>query len=319
MTQLLFPLQFKRQYSGDLDPDKVFDTESALNSYLTDPVRFAGQIVSCLEREGELFILNNSKTAWISFSPTEASQTDEDITSTIAVGGISSGTTIPSGTSFEDIFKNILTPYQTSRLLTFNVNLIPTSTIYEVGTTVSIGAGAFTYTNDSNNVAPHDFSILGTGFSTNKYQVSPILSNLSTYQFTDVSTKSWVLSALNSQNNATNTLTFSRSSQWKIYFGGLSTFSITTLQQSKLNAGLSTTWVTTSDNSSSLNYTYIVYPSSFGNINNIILNGAAPVFTAFSKLANVNYTNSYGITTSYCVYKSTAPGAYSIGSTLTIS
>ena len=104
MTKIQFPLQFKRQYSGDLDPDKVFETEEELNLYLTDPVRYAGQIVTCLEREGELFILNNSESAWISFSPSALVQTGQDFTTTITVGGIPTNTTIPTGTKFEDLF-----------------------------------------------------------------------------------------------------------------------------------------------------------------------------------------------------------------------
>lgn len=65
MTELLFPLQFKRQYSGPLDPDLVFATTAALNAYLTNPLRYAGMQVTCLEEEGKSFILNNARDAWI--------------------------------------------------------------------------------------------------------------------------------------------------------------------------------------------------------------------------------------------------------------
>jgi hypothetical protein len=66
MSSLLFPLQFKRQYSGPLDVDTVFETTSALNTYLTSALRYAGQVVTCLEQEGFIFILDNTKTSWIS-------------------------------------------------------------------------------------------------------------------------------------------------------------------------------------------------------------------------------------------------------------
>lgn len=68
MADIIFPLQFKRQYSGSLDPDLVFDTISDKNDYLSSPRRYAGQIVSCLEEEGRAFILNNSLDEWISVS-----------------------------------------------------------------------------------------------------------------------------------------------------------------------------------------------------------------------------------------------------------
>lgn len=63
MAELLFPLQFKRQYSGSLDPDMVFATSAAMTTYLSDPIRYAGQIVSCLQTSA-VYVLNGSMTAW---------------------------------------------------------------------------------------------------------------------------------------------------------------------------------------------------------------------------------------------------------------
>lgn len=68
MTQLLFPLQFKRQYSGDLDPDKVFSSTTQLNTYLTSPLRFPGMMVTNLEDEGAIYIMSNDMTKWIKFN-----------------------------------------------------------------------------------------------------------------------------------------------------------------------------------------------------------------------------------------------------------
>lgn len=66
MSQLDFPLQFKRQYAAPLDVDSVFITKNELTAYLTNPLRFSGQLATCLESEGYVFILNNNKNAWIS-------------------------------------------------------------------------------------------------------------------------------------------------------------------------------------------------------------------------------------------------------------
>ena len=44
---------------------KVFDTLAELNAYLNDPNRYAGQLATCKEAEGDVFILNNTKDEWI--------------------------------------------------------------------------------------------------------------------------------------------------------------------------------------------------------------------------------------------------------------
>jgi len=64
----ILPLQIKRQYSDSLDPDDIFDTVSELNAYLTNPLRYAGQIVSCLEVDSSIYVLNLARNAWISMA-----------------------------------------------------------------------------------------------------------------------------------------------------------------------------------------------------------------------------------------------------------
>lgn len=68
MAQLPFPLQFKRQYAGSLDPDLTFSSTTALNSYLTSPLRFPGQIVTNQDDEGAIYIMSNDVTKWIKFN-----------------------------------------------------------------------------------------------------------------------------------------------------------------------------------------------------------------------------------------------------------
>jgi len=65
MAELLFPLQIRRQYNAPIDPDLVFPTEAAMAAYLTNPLRYPGMVVTCLQREGELFTLNAAGTAWL--------------------------------------------------------------------------------------------------------------------------------------------------------------------------------------------------------------------------------------------------------------
>jgi hypothetical protein len=65
MAELIFPLQLKRQFADSLDPDMVFNTTLEMNDYLTNGLRYAGQVVSCLEEEGKLFVLNNALDEWL--------------------------------------------------------------------------------------------------------------------------------------------------------------------------------------------------------------------------------------------------------------
>lgn len=60
-----FPLQFKRQFAKSLDVDSTFSTLVELNAYLTNPLRYVGQLATCEEEEGKLYILNKTKDAWL--------------------------------------------------------------------------------------------------------------------------------------------------------------------------------------------------------------------------------------------------------------
>lgn len=258
---------------------------------------------------------------WYEVAVPEVSTTIQDpITATVTVGGITSGTVTPAGTEMEQILRNILTPYQTSTLTSLVIQLTPTASVYEVGQQVVLGNAVYTHTNDSNGVAPKNIVVSGVGFS-GTYQSSPIPSNGSTQQYSGASTLSWTIVSQNAQNNATNSLTFSRSAQWRMFYGALSASTITigSLQQSKLNATQSTTWTNTSANQTAGNYTYIAYSAAYPDLTSIVLNGAAPVLGAFTKQSDVSYTNAYGITQTYKVYRSNATGAFASGDTLTIS
>jgi hypothetical protein len=63
MADFLFPLQFKRQYAAPLDIDIVFSTTAERLSYLTNPRRYPGQVVSDLQTES-VYILNSAGTNW---------------------------------------------------------------------------------------------------------------------------------------------------------------------------------------------------------------------------------------------------------------
>lgn len=319
-----------KDYSGEIslsnatgqwvfNPPINVDQLEGLTDIITSTVEtITNNIVSFPEAPIDDKQYARSNETWVEVAATGGTTLTNPITATIAVGGVAKDTTLDAGTEFETIFNRLFTPYQTSALSSFSVGLTPVATVYEVGVTITIGNGIFTYTNDSAGVPPKDFVITGTGF-TGTFQSSPIASSGTTYQYTSPSTQTWTLNAKNAKDVATNTLTFSRASQWRIFFGASSSFSIAGLQQSKLNASQSTIWTATADNANASNYTYIAYPSTFADLSSIIMNGAAPVIGAFTKQSNVSYTNTYGIVQEYKVYKSNATGAFATADTLTLS
>lgn len=58
-------------------------------------------------------------------------------------------------------------------------------------------------------------------------------------------------------------------------------------------------------------FTYIAYPTTFGAISGIIMDGATPVLGAFSIINNtLSVTNQYGVATNYIIYRSNATNAF---------
>jgi hypothetical protein len=115
---------------------------------------------------------------------------------------------------------------------------------------------------------------------------------------------------------ALSTLTF----VYKNAFGYLATQAPTLAQlldmgNTALSNGRAKTLVATAP---AAHYSYYIYAASAGDINSIIMDGAAPVLGAFTKLADITGTNSFGASVTYRVYKSNAPAAFT-NNQLTIS
>ena len=92
MTEQQTPLTFRRQYSGPIDVDMVFDNISQKTAYLSSARRYAGQVVSCLEEEGRIFVLNNARDEWIEVSGNGPSgnfveKTGDLMTGTLTISG----------------------------------------------------------------------------------------------------------------------------------------------------------------------------------------------------------------------------------------
>lgn len=63
----LLPIQYQRQNAEPIDVDSVFQTTAERIDYLTNPRRYAGQIVADLE-DDTVYVLNSAANAWINVS-----------------------------------------------------------------------------------------------------------------------------------------------------------------------------------------------------------------------------------------------------------
>jgi len=97
----------------------------------------------------------------------------------------------------------------------------------------------------------------------------------------------------------------------------------TVVSSGTVTSQLNTTkvWNTTatSANNTIGNYTYIIYPSAWGTLSNIIQNGALSVLSAFTNLGTYTVTNTYGAQVTVYVYKSNSDAAFANGTTLAIT
>lgn len=66
--KISYPFQFKRQYAKPLDSDKVFSTLKQMNDYLKAPARYPGQLATCLQTPGTVYVLDNSRDLWMPIS-----------------------------------------------------------------------------------------------------------------------------------------------------------------------------------------------------------------------------------------------------------
>ena len=88
---------------------------------------------------------------------------------------------------------------------------------------------------------------------------------------------------------------------------------------SLLTSNASWTATCNSDNQDPAKYTYIIYPTLYGNITSVFQNGVNQVFGAFNNIGDYTITNAYSAPISVRVWKSFANGAFNSGDTLTIS
>ena len=261
------------------------------------------------------------------------------------VGGVTSGTTFQSGSSLETILRTILITYippTLSSLTVRNGGSTISTAARDVGDSFIINSASFSATADNpTSIFPLSASFTGSNadlgtithfFGNNVLSTSNALSIGGSYTInrsTSAGTVTFTVNGRRSDTNASITgASTSISFQFRNYLAASSTIPVdsSTAQtvvnatvQSTLDSDRSWTATCTAANDTNGNFTYIIYPASYGDLSNVIQNGATPVLGAFTKLGDFTITNAFGSSILVRIYKSNADKAFASGTTLAIS
>jgi len=224
-------------------------------------------------------------------------------------GGLAAGTVI-AGKSPCEVLEMILFPYQAPAFTAFYIEGQPT--VLEVGDKVAGGVRTFKWsTSNSSNVLANTISIKNQAGDT-------LLSNSANDGSEDVnigadivettaSTYHWTISAVNTKNQ-TFTRSFNVSWEYRVYWGKdanatLDETGIKNLENSQLKTTYNGNYVFNNSAGDGLYY-YVCYPDGFGSIHNWI-NNENGFGIDYTDNGTVDVTNTYGITITYRVLRTT--------------
>ncbi len=318
-----------------LDPNYIPSATSTDNLVLIDLT--SGEL-----KEGVK--LNQATVLSSSYSITSSyAELIQSLTSNQTVGGVSPGDVFPAGTSIEALLRAILISYIeptiSNLILKLGGSNISTA-IRDVGQSFTCNTSSFTATVDSpDGNYPVSASITSSGADIGLQQIylSDTTSGTnnfplgSTLTINKASSAGSVLFTVNTKSQTTVDTQSTNTSfafYWRNYLAASSTIIIdnstaqTVISSGTVDSILTTSraWTATCDNSNdnTNNYTYIIYPASYGDLSEV-LQGAVDVLTAFDKLGDYTIANTYGSSTSFRVYKSRQPKAFAAGVNLIIS
>ena len=302
-----------------------------------DPNAAKGSTLSFEELDETLLFLSASAAS----SSAAGAVLTSDVTSNIAAGAIGSGTTLTTGTTFQQFVQQLLVTYIkptiTGVQAWYNGSELSTYT-YDVGDSLDIDEVRWSTTDDSPDEEPPQFygvisaSIDGTLYNMGSIPSPYNLPSPQTITKNTVTPTSIVISGIDKNNDpvsGSKTISFSLRNQFGGYGGTIpnnsstaqALFNFITGSQTHVfdsNKAFNVTCDGTYTNNSS-NFTYIMYPSSYGLLSNIIQDGATPVLTAFTNLGIFTINNGYGYSYDVRIYKSNALGAFANGVTLAIT
>ncbi|NLR94854.1 hypothetical protein [Flammeovirga agarivorans] len=259
-------------------------------------------------------------------------QLTADLTATLTVGNISQGRTFVAGTTLETILREMISPYIKPSLSSLQVSFAESGSVFEVGVEITVQSASWTTVVDSEGNEPTTFNLVGTGFSGQPINdVDRSLTALvgSKVQSLTPGIISWTLTAIGDRGDNLSR-TFSISIRQRSFFGGTNyplPASPTNAEVTEVIDRISTSRSLATSKNLTINstqatedagdhFTYYIYPASYGDLSQVTQDGSSPVLSAFTKVGDFDYTNSYGVTASYRVYKSNAPGAFNVGTKL---
>lgn len=194
-----------------------------------------------------------------------------------------------------------------------------TQSIRELGNVISTIAGTITSNRSLVNITRYvvERSVNGAAYTTiqdiavygTSITISSYVDSSASGSATSIAYRLTVYDEYTTTVGSVYTITFRSMS----YFGYNSNTTLTSAQIIALGntASLASRARTvTNVTSGAGNYTYITYPAAYGDLTSIKLGGVEEVIGAWSKLTNVNVTNSHSQIVSYNVYRSNATNAY---------
>jgi hypothetical protein len=338
---------------GDLtvDTDTIYTDGSGNVGIGTSSPSYTLDITGSGRFEGNLIVTGSVIGDGSGLVDIKATETDlqQTLLTNQTVGGLNSGTTLTVGDSIESILRQILIAYIPptfgSLLMRIGGSNISTSA-RDAGNSFTADTASFSATADNpDGIYPLSSSLTGSGadvgtithyFGDDVLSSSNALSIGGSYTInvaTPATAGSSVTFRVRGQRSDTGAFISdtvrSYSFRWRNYLCASSTIiSDNTTAQAVINAGVvqstldtNRAWTATcsSANNTAGNYTYIIYPSGYGDLSGIIQDGATPVLDAFTKVGDFTISNAYGSSRTFRVYKSNADGAFSAGKILTIS
>ena len=269
----------------------------------------------------------------------------QELTSNQNVGGIDSGDIFNVGSSIEDLLRTMLITYQEPTISGLTVKLSTTqisTANRDVGESFTCDNSTFNAGVDNpNGDYPENSTLQITGADGGTInETGPVTlgaSNTITYSTTlTISRSSYgsVIFKVTTESQTTSdtqTTTKSFPFLWRNYLLATSVIldDATKLQtalddatvriQEPFDTNKSWNTTTTAENQDVVKYTYIVYPSSYGALSSILLNGATPIIGAFTELTSQQADNNQSVSQTWRIYKSNAPGAFQNNSTLAIT
>jgi hypothetical protein len=265
------------------------------------------------------------------------------------VGGNTSGTEYIAGTPVEEVLRKVLITYIPPTLSTLSMRLggsAVSPTIRDVGQSFTVNTASFSATADNpNGIPPLSASFTASGadigtqtfffgnnaVTTGSNQLS-VGSTFTINRATDSGNVTFTVNGRRSDNNALITPTTQNISfRWRNYLAASSIIvTDNSTAQQVVDTGVVSSQLLTSRaynvtaslaNDTLGNFTYLFYPAAYGDLSNIIQNGATPVLGAFNNtpIGDFTITNAFSSSVVMRFYKSNADKAFASGTTLAIT